>query len=85
MTASTGSNFVSPATLLERSFHDIVVLQAYGHVEIASEKYSASLEPDVEFKKKQSAMDGLSFGASQFSVFGVFAIIFWAGSECLSL
>ena len=74
-------NFISPATLLERSFHDIIVLQAYGNQDKASDKYAESLEPDVEFKKKQSIMDGISFGCSQFSVFGVFALIFWIGSK----
>jgi ATP-binding cassette subfamily B (MDR/TAP) protein 1 len=29
--------------------------------------------------KKKSMMDGLAFGASQFSVFGTFALIFWIG------
>lgn len=80
-TVKDNNNFVSPATLLERSFHDIIVLQAYGNQDKASDQYAVALEPDVEFKKKQSIMDGLSFGCSQFSVFGVFALIFWAGSE----
>lgn len=77
-------NYVSPATLLERSFHDIVVLQAYGNQDKASAQYAQSLEPDVEFKKKKSMMDGLAFGASQFSVFGTFALIFWAGIKLVS-
>jgi len=72
---------VSPATLLERSFHDITVLQAYGNQLKASDLYAASLESDVEFQKRQSILDGLVFGASQFSVFGVFALIFWFGSK----
>jgi ATP-binding cassette subfamily B (MDR/TAP) protein 1 len=82
-TSVTEGNYVSPATLLERSFHDIVILQAYGNQEKAPDLYAASLEPDVEFKKKKSLMDGLSFGASQFSVFGTFALIFWAGIKLM--
>lgn len=37
---SAEGNFVSPATLLERSFHDIVVLQAYGNQDKASAQYA---------------------------------------------
>lgn len=76
-----GSNdsLISPATLLERAFSDIIVLQAYGLQTDVSNKYSASLEPDVKFKKRQAGFSGLAFGLSQFAVFGTFALIFWAG------
>lgn len=75
------ANSVSAATLLERAFHDIVVLQAYGLQDDTSMKYSKSLEPDSEFKKKQGFYNGLAFGISQFAVFSTFAIIFWAGIQ----
>lgn len=76
-------NYVSPATLLERTFHDIVVIQAYGNQDKVSSRYSESLESDIDFKKKKSMMDGLAFGASQFSVFGTFALIFWVGIKLM--
>ena len=75
----TNPSLISPATLLERSFSDIIVLQAYGLQVDVSDKYSASLEPDVQFKKKQAGYSGLAFGIAQFAVFGTFALIFWAG------
>jgi ATP-binding cassette subfamily B (MDR/TAP) protein 1 len=78
---TSGANYISPATLLERSFHNIMVLQAYGIQDNASSQYASALEPDARFKKNQSIMDGFAFGASQFSVFGTFALIFWAGSK----
>jgi ATP-binding cassette subfamily B (MDR/TAP) protein 1 len=76
-------NSVSAATLLERAFHDIVVLQAYGLQDDASMKYSKSLEPDSEFKKKQGFYNGLAFGISQFAVFSTFAIIFSVGIQLM--
>ena len=74
-------NYVSPATLLERAFHDIVVLQAYGLQDDTSTKYSNTLETDVAFKKKKGFYNGLAFGISQFAVFSTFALIFYAGIQ----
>jgi len=79
----SNDSLVSPATLLERSFADIVVLQAYGLQVDASKKYSASLEPDVQFKKRQAGFSGLAFGLSQFAVFGTFAVIFYVGIKLM--
>lgn len=72
-------NSVSPATLLERSFHDIIVLQAYNLQDSVSEQYCEACVPDAAYKKKQGFYSGLAFGFSQFSVFSTFALIFWAG------
>lgn len=44
---------------------------------------SAALAPDMKWKKKQAAYSGLSFGLSQFAVFGTFALIFWAGIKLM--
>ena len=79
----SNDSLVSPATLLERSFADIVVLQAYGLQVDVSKKYSASLEPDVQFKKRQAGFSGLAFGLSQFAVFGTFAVIFYVGIKLM--
>jgi len=70
---------VSAPTLLERSFHDIIVLHAYSLEETNARAYSEALAPNAEFKKKQGLYNGLAFGFSQFSVFGTFALIFYAG------
>lgn len=75
----TNDNLISPATLLERSFADIILLQAYGLQGDVSAQYSIALEPDVQFKKKQAGYSGLAFGISQFAVFGTFALIFYMG------
>ena len=72
---------VSASTLLERAFHDIVVLQAYGLNDAVSSQYAAALAPDFESKKRQGFYNGLSFGFAQFAVFSTFAVIFYAGSE----
>ena len=77
------ANSVSAATILERAFHDIVVLQAYGLQDDASMKYANALEPDADFKKKQGFYNGLAFGISQFAVFSTFALIFWAGIKLM--
>lgn len=79
----SNDNLISPATLLERSFADIVVLQAYGLQGDVSTQYSNSLAPDVQFKKKQAGFSGLAFGMSQFAVFGTFALIFWVGLKLM--
>jgi len=76
-------NMISPATLLERSFANIVLLQAYGLQSDVSTQYSIALEPDVKFKKKQAGYSGLAFGLSQFAVFGTFALIFWVGIKLM--
>ncbi|KAL7526452.1 hypothetical protein ACHAXR_001497, partial [Thalassiosira sp. AJA248-18] len=75
----SNNNQISPATLLERSFADIVVLQAYGLQVDVSNKYSLALDPDIRFKRKQAGYSGLAFGLSQFAVFGTFALIFYIG------
>ena len=74
---------ISPATLLERSFADIIVLQAYGLQEDVANRYSVSLEPDMKWKKKQAGWSGLAFGLAQFAVFGTFALIFWVGIKLM--
>ena len=43
---------ISPATLLERAFADIVLLQAYGLQGDVAAQYATALESDVRFKKK---------------------------------
>lgn len=72
-------HLVSPATLLERSFADIIVLQAYGLQEDVSSEYSKLLVTDVAFKKKQAGWSGLAYGLSQFAVFGTFSLVFYVG------
>jgi len=74
-------NYVSAATLLERAFHDIVVLQAYNLQDDVSSKYTDALAHNAKFKMKQGFYNGLAFGISQFSVFSTFALIFWVGSK----
>jgi ATP-binding cassette subfamily B (MDR/TAP) protein 1 len=78
------ANTVSAPTLLERSFHDIIVLQAYSLQEDVSQKYSDALAPDEELKKKQGMYSGAAYGFSQFSVFATFALIFWAGIQLMA-
>ena len=75
---------VSPATLLERSFHDVIVLQAYNLQDEVSKKYSDACVPDVAFKKKQGLLSGLAYGFSQFSVFSTFALIFYVGIQLMA-
>lgn len=79
----SNDNLISPATLLERSFADIVLLQAYGMQDDVSRKYSIALEPDIQFKKKQAGYSGLAFGLSQFAVFGTFALVFFVGIKLM--
>lgn len=74
---------INPATLLERSFADIVVLQAYGLQTDVSLKYSVTLAPDVKWKKKQAGYSGLAFGLSQFAVFGTFSVVFYVGIKLM--
>ncbi|KAL3912758.1 MAG: hypothetical protein SGILL_006759, partial [Bacillariaceae sp.] len=74
---------VSPATLLERSFHDVIVLQAYNLQDEVSKKYSDACVPDVAFKKRQGLLSGLAYGFSQFSVFSTFALIFYVGIKLM--
>lgn len=74
---------VSPATLLERSFHDVIVLQAYNLQDNVSKQYCELCVPDAAFKKKQGCYSGLAFGFSQFAVFSTFALIFWAGIKLM--
>ena len=76
-------SLISPATLLERSFADIIVLQAYGQQGNVATQYSASLAPDVKWKKKQAGYQGLAYGLSQFAVFGTFSIIFYVGIKLM--
>jgi ABC-type multidrug transport system fused ATPase/permease subunit len=75
---------VSPATLLERLFHDVIVLQAYNLQDEVSKKYSAAFVPDVAFKKKHGMLSGLAFGFSQFAVFSTFALIIYAGIKLMA-
>lgn len=74
---------ISPATLLERAFGDLAVLHAYGLQTSVSDKYSSCLEPDVQYKKRQSCYTGMAYGLSQFAVFGTFALVFWAGIKLM--
>ena len=79
----SNDSLIKPATLLERSFADIVVLQAYGLQTDVSLKYSATLAPDVKWKKKQAGYSGLAFGLSQFAVFGTFSVVFYVGIKLM--
>ena len=74
-------HFVSAPTLLERTFNDIMVIQAYSLQDEISTKYAGALAPDSEFKKKQGVLNGLGFGFSQFSTFATFALIFYSGLQ----
>mmetsp|Transcript_13772 Transcript_13772/g.29973 ORF Transcript_13772/g.29973 Transcript_13772/m.29973 type:complete len:1335 (+) Transcript_13772:61-4065(+) len=76
-------NLISPATLLERAFADIVVLQAYGLQGDVSNQYSVALGSGTKFKKKQAFYSGLAFGLSQFAVFGTFALVFFVGIKLM--
>lgn len=74
---------LSAATILERGFHDISVLQAYNLQDDVSNQYSSALKPDAAYKVKQGIYSGLVFGFSQFATFSTFALLFWAGIKLM--
>jgi len=74
---------ISAATILERGFHDISVLQAYNLEDDTSDKYSNALKPDAAYKVQQGIYSGLVFGFSQFAIFSTFALLFWAGIKLM--
>ena len=79
----SNDNMISPATLLERAFADIIVLQAYGLQGDVAKQYSDTLIPDVNFKKKQAGYTGIAYGLSQFAVFGTFSLVFFVGIKLM--
>ena len=79
----SNNSIISPATLLERAFADIIVLQAYGLQGDVAKQYSDTLLPDVKFKKKQAGYSGLAYGLSQFAVFGTFSLVFLVGIKLM--
>lgn len=74
---------LSSATILERGFHDVNVLQAYNLQDDVSDSYSHALKPDARYKVKQGIYSGLVFGFSQFAIFSTFALLFYAGIQLM--